>query len=298
MPPSGGTGQPLASVYLGGGTPTLLPSDVARRPSSTSSARGSASRTGRRSRSSPTPGRTSGATRPALVAAGVNRLSLGAQAFDAGVLRRLGRRHRPEHVADGGPGGARGRDRVGLGRPAVRRAGPVARDAGRRRSRRRSTWAWTTCRVRPDARRPGRGGPDGPDWATTCRRRRARGAGGPRRSEAQDDDRAAAQYRLAVDRLAAAGFRGLRDLQLGAAGPREPPQPRLLEPRAVRGGGPRRPRVRRVRAPLERGAAGRVPGRARARRATGGIPRPTRPGRRCRPAAPRPSTPMPRRRRP
>ena len=44
--------------------------------------------------------------------------------------------------------------------------------------------------------------------ATTCRRRRARGAGGLAAVEAQDEDRAAAQYRLAVERLGAAGFRG------------------------------------------------------------------------------------------
>ena len=34
-----------------------------------------------------------------LVEAGINRLSMGAQSFDAGLLRRLGRRHGPADVA-------------------------------------------------------------------------------------------------------------------------------------------------------------------------------------------------------
>ena len=36
----------------------------------------------------------------ALARAGVTRLSIGAQSLDAAELRRLGRRHRPQDVAD------------------------------------------------------------------------------------------------------------------------------------------------------------------------------------------------------
>ena len=44
--------------------------------------------------------------------------------------------------------------------------------------------------------------------ATTCRRRRGARRWRDAAPPEQDDDRAAAQYELAVDRLAAAGFRG------------------------------------------------------------------------------------------
>ena len=99
----------------------------------------------------------------ALRAAGVTRLSFGAQCFDDAELRRLGRRHRA---------GRRGRRRRRGARGAASRsvsldllydvpdadAGDLDGDA-RRRARPR---ARPPLALRPDARRPGRRGPDRP----------------------------------------------------------------------------------------------------------------------------------------
>ena len=89
----------LDSVYLGGGTPSLLPADdvavilervrerfgVARDAEITLEAN---------------PGRDERGDPVALRAAGVTRISFGAQAMDVIALRRLGRRHLPVDVAD------------------------------------------------------------------------------------------------------------------------------------------------------------------------------------------------------
>ncbi len=82
--------------------------------------------------------------------------------------------------------------------------------------------------------RRGSPGPLGDHLPTTSGARRWREAA----VRDQDDDRAATQYALAVERLGAAGYRGLRDLELGPARPREPAQPRLLAAATVRGRGP------------------------------------------------------------
>ena len=137
----------------------------------------------------------------------MNRLSLGAQAFDAGLLRRLGRRHRPEHVG----AAVREAREAGIGSISVDLLYDVPGQS-------LEAWAATLDAAialgvdhvsayaltldDPDAE--GLTGPLGDHLPTTAGARRWRAAA----AEAQDDDRAAAQYRLAVDRLGAAGFRG------------------------------------------------------------------------------------------
>jgi len=85
---------PLRSLYLGGGTPSLLPAeDVARLVEHVRSRFGLAPDAEVTLEANPGP-----ADRGDLAgfwAAGVNRLSLGIQALDAGGLRTLGRRHAP-----------------------------------------------------------------------------------------------------------------------------------------------------------------------------------------------------------
>jgi oxygen-independent coproporphyrinogen-3 oxidase len=141
------------------------------------------------------------------VAAGVNRLSLGAQAFDAGLLRRLGRRHRPEDVG----AAVREAREAGIGSVSVDLLYDVPGQ---------SLEAWTAtldlaialgvdhvsayALTLDDPDAEGLTEPLGDHLPTTpgARRWRAAAAG------AKDDDRAAAQYRLAVERLGSVGFRG------------------------------------------------------------------------------------------
>jgi oxygen-independent coproporphyrinogen-3 oxidase len=82
----------LSSVYLGGGTPSLLrPDAVARIVSAVRAAfvdDGSVEVT-----LEANPGTTERSRLPGFRAAGVDRLSLGVQSFDDGLLKRLGRAH-------------------------------------------------------------------------------------------------------------------------------------------------------------------------------------------------------------
>jgi putative oxygen-independent coproporphyrinogen III oxidase len=87
----------LRSVYLGGGTPSLWePAEVAE------VLRGVRARFARAAAADlevtleVNPESSSRERLRAWRAAGVNRISVGAQSFDAGVLAKLGRRHRPE----------------------------------------------------------------------------------------------------------------------------------------------------------------------------------------------------------
>ncbi len=89
----------LGSVYLGGGTPTLLPAgSIAAILDLVRARYGIAP--GAEVTIEANPGPDERGDPAALAAAGVTRLSLGAQAFDPGRLRRLGRRHRPADVPD------------------------------------------------------------------------------------------------------------------------------------------------------------------------------------------------------
>jgi len=202
-----GAGRPpLQSVYLGGGTPTLLPSasigailDAVR------------DRFGMADDAEVTieanPGVDERGDAMTLAASGVNRLSLGAQSFDPVLLRRLGRRHRPKDVIDS----VEGARAAGIASVSVDLLYDVPGQS-------LESWsatleaaldlgvdhvsAYALTLDDPDAE--GLTGPTGDHLPTTTGARRWRERARPD----QDDDRAADQYRLAVDRLAAAGFRG------------------------------------------------------------------------------------------
>jgi oxygen-independent coproporphyrinogen-3 oxidase len=89
---------PLSSVYLGGGTPSLMrPAQVARLLSRVRALFGLAS--GAEVTLEGNPGRGEIGDLAGFRAAGVTRLSIGAQSLDAAELRRLGRRHSPADVA-------------------------------------------------------------------------------------------------------------------------------------------------------------------------------------------------------
>jgi oxygen-independent coproporphyrinogen III oxidase len=142
-----------------------------------------------------------------LASSGVNRLSMGAQSFDPALLKRLGRRHRPADVADAvDQARAAGISSVsvdllydvpGQTVEAFAASLDAALDLGVDHV---SAYALTLDD--PDAE--GLTGPAGDHLPTTPGARRWRDRAIPD----QDDDRAADQYRLAVERLAAAGLRG------------------------------------------------------------------------------------------
>src|SRR5262245_54739678 len=89
----------LASLYLGGGTPSLLPAaTVARLIALVRDRFGLAPEAEVTLEANPGPDERGDAR--ALRDAGVTRLSIGAQSFDPGELRTLGRRHGPEDVAE------------------------------------------------------------------------------------------------------------------------------------------------------------------------------------------------------
>jgi oxygen-independent coproporphyrinogen-3 oxidase len=137
----------------------------------------------------------------------VTRISFGAQSFDVTELRRLGRRHRPPHVADGvAEARAAGIQSINLDLlydvpdgsletwlASLEAALALAPDH-------LSLYALTLDD--PDAE--GLTGPDGDHLPTTRGARRWRDWAIP----GQDEDRAAAQYHLAVHRLGEAGWRG------------------------------------------------------------------------------------------
>ncbi|MBA3851554.1 MAG: radical SAM family heme chaperone HemW [Chloroflexi bacterium] len=89
----------LTSVYLGGGTPSLLPAAVIRGLLERVDRRfGIAS--GAEVTMESNPGAGDRGDLAGFRAAGVNRLSLGVQSLDPSELKRLGRRHGPDDVAD------------------------------------------------------------------------------------------------------------------------------------------------------------------------------------------------------
>ncbi|MET1231429.1 MAG: coproporphyrinogen-III oxidase family protein [Candidatus Limnocylindrales bacterium] len=89
----------LDSVYLGGGTPSLLPAaDVAALLERIERRFGLAS--GAEVTIEANPGSNERGDLAGFRAAGVNRISFGAQSLDAGELRRLGRRHQASDVVE------------------------------------------------------------------------------------------------------------------------------------------------------------------------------------------------------
>ena len=203
----GSRGRPkLETVYLGGGTPSILPSDEIERLLSHVRDRYGIAR-GAEVTIEANPGPDERGDPAALRRAGITRMSFGAQSMDDTELRRLGRRHRGRHVGDAVAG---------------------AREAGIRSinvdllydipDTDHATWMATLDAVLamapdhlslyalslddPDAE--GLTGPIGDHLPVTKGARRWRDGVRP----GQDEDRAAAQYHHAVVTLEEAGFRG------------------------------------------------------------------------------------------
>ena len=204
--PGTATRPALDTVYLGGGTPTLVPADIVA---------GILAIVRRRFGIAPeaeitieaNPGPDERGDSAALAGAGINRISFGAQSLDPLELRRLGRRHRPADVGDA----VRSAREGGIGSINLDLLYDVPDGS-------LTTWMDTLERALslepdhlslyaltlddPDAE--GLTGVDGDHLPTTRGARRWRDAAIP----AQDEDRAAGQYHHAVHRLAADGWRG------------------------------------------------------------------------------------------
>ncbi len=207
---------PLETVYVGGGTPTLLPSEaLAGLLDLVRDRFGIADGAEVTIEANPGPDERGDAR--ALVGAGFNRLSLGAQAMGEGALRRLGRRHRPADVAAAvGEARAAGFGSVSLdllydapGQTVETWAGTL--DAALELAPDHVS-AYALTLDDPDAE--GLTGPLGDHLETRPGARRWRDAAIPE----QSDDRAADQYLLAVDRLGAAGYRGYEISNWGLPG--------------------------------------------------------------------------------
>jgi oxygen-independent coproporphyrinogen III oxidase len=201
-----GTRPPLDTLYIGGGTPSLLPAEaIARLVELVRRRFGLAGNAEVTLEANPGPDERGDAA--ALVRAGIGRLSIGAQSLDRPELRRLGRRHRPEDV---GEAVAAARD-AGIGSVSLDLLYDLPGGA-------LETWAATLDAALalapdhlslyaltlddPDAE--GLTGPGGDHLPTTSGARRWRAAAGLD----QDEDLAATQYQHAVERLASSGWRG------------------------------------------------------------------------------------------
>ncbi len=207
---------PLETVYVGGGTPTLLPSealagllDLVRRRFGIAD--------GAEVTIEANPGPDERGEPRVLAEAGFNRLSLGAQAMDMASLRRLGRRHL---VGDVGAA-------VGEARAAGFRSISLdlLYDAPGQ-----SLHAWSetldaALALAPDhvsayaltlddPDEEGLTGRVGDHLPTRPGARRWREAA----IREQSEDRAAGQYQMAVDRLGAAGYRGYEISNWGLPG--------------------------------------------------------------------------------
>jgi len=200
-----GPGRPgLRSLYLGGGTPSLLPADtlaaligIAR------------DRYGLAADAEVTievnPGPDERGEAAALADAGVTRVSIGAQSLDPAELRRLGRRHAPEDAGET----IRAARRGGIESVSIDLLYDVPGQSIASWSRSLeaglslepdhvSLYALTL----DDPDGEGLAGPSGDHLPLRAGARRWRDAA----RAAQDDDRAAAMYELADRRLRGAGF--------------------------------------------------------------------------------------------
>jgi oxygen-independent coproporphyrinogen III oxidase len=205
--PPGAQGRPpLETVYLGGGTPSLLPTAAIAALLDLVRARFGLA-PGAEVTIEANPGPDERGEAVALARAGITRLSLGAQAMDVASLRRLGRRHTPGDVAAavaearaGGVGSISLDLLYDVPGQAVEAWSATLEAALALGPDHVSAYALTLDD--PDAE--GLTGPLGDHLPTRPGARRWRVAA----MGEQDEDRAAAQYRVAVDRLAVAGFRG------------------------------------------------------------------------------------------
>ncbi len=196
----------LASAYIGGGTPSLLLPEQVEGVVARVRARFGLDDDAEVTLES-NPGPDERGDFGALRAAGITRMSFGAQSFDDVELRKLGRRHRARHVADA-IAGARA---AGIGSINVDLLYDIPDTT-------LATWIETldaALELEPDhlslyaltlddPDAEGLTGPSGDHLPTTKGARRWRDAARP----GQDEDRAAAQYHHAVFALADGGFRG------------------------------------------------------------------------------------------
>jgi oxygen-independent coproporphyrinogen-3 oxidase len=198
--------HPLSTVYLGGGTPSLIP--VAALERILDAVRtGFGIAVGAEITLEANPGPDERGNPVAQAAAGITRLSLGAQSFSASELKRLGRRHSASDI--------------GVALIAAREAGirsinlDLLYDVP---GQTLSSWADGLERAialgpehlslyaltLDDPEAEGLTGPGGDHLAPTIGARRWR----VKALLEQDDDRAAAMYHLASHRLREAGFIG------------------------------------------------------------------------------------------
>lgn len=200
----GGRRPPLASVYFGGGTPSLLPSEAIGRLLAIVRERYGLAPAAEVTLEA-NPGRDERGDLTAARAARVTRLSIGAQSMDAGELRTLGRRHAPVDVAES----VRAARAAGIPSVSLDLLYDVPGAT-------MASWARTLDAALalepdhlslyaltlddPDAE--GLTGMDGDHLPVSDGARRWR----ERARRRQDDDRAAAMYRVADARLAAAGY--------------------------------------------------------------------------------------------
>ena len=197
---------PLDTLYLGGGTPSLLPADdLSGLIDLVRSRFGLAADAEVTLEANPGPDERGDAA--ALARAGINRVSYGAQALDEAALRTLGRRHR---VTD-----------VGSSVAAAREAGirsvnlDLLSDVPGQSMAEFAETLDAALALQPDhlsvyaltlddPDAEGLTGPRGDHLPTRAGARRWRESARRR----QDDDRAAAMYEHTVELLAAAGFDG------------------------------------------------------------------------------------------
>jgi oxygen-independent coproporphyrinogen-3 oxidase len=205
-PPGSDGRAPLASLYIGGGTPSLMPSaSLARLVDLVRDRFGLADDAEITLEANP--GEDERGDPVAQREAGVTRISFGAQSLDDTELKRLGRRHRADEVADAvREARAAGIGSINLDLLYDIPAGPLGTwmstldDAIDLEPDHLSLYALTLDD--PDAE--GLTGAGGDHLPTRSGARRWRDAA----RRAQDEDRAAAQYHHAVHRLGEAGWHG------------------------------------------------------------------------------------------
>ncbi len=201
-----GRRPPLRSLYFGGGTPSLVSAEWFERLMTTVRRRFGLE-PGAEVTLEANPGSDERGDLSSFAAAGVNRVSFGAQSLTAAELRRLGRRHSPADVAAAvAEARAAGVASINvdllydLPEQTVTGWEDTLRAALALRPDHLSLYALTLDD--PDAE--GLTGEAGDHLPTTPGVRRWREAA----RLGQDDDRAADQYRLATELLAADGWRG------------------------------------------------------------------------------------------